>query len=292
MLRSIDVPCCSLPHRREDLWVIALICEDQESPFVTMTANLDVDLESGLASEKIQHPPAAVVHKRPSKRTRKSRPIPPRLISKTGMPVISAGKTNIFVVLISLYLTSMHRTCHVQLQHFARRFPTGHLLTPRVLRVHPCRPLAHSYSIICDVIWWKSNKAPLHHQFLVVTVAHQQLSENGSPVAMYDIYIERAGKAASFRGTAVQKITIAPAQPTSPYQENCRVLFGLIDAVPPLRRGIKSSLPGRCGIGVSAFEHEMDVKWCGPPAALWRIARYMNAIVNLAPQYRLASTNC
>jgi hypothetical protein len=90
--------------------VIVLICEDQKfPPFVTMAANLDVDLESGLASENIQRPPAAVVHEKPSiwgvKRTRERPSIPPRLISKTGMPVISTGERDIFVVLISLYLT-------------------------------------------------------------------------------------------------------------------------------------------------------------------------------------------
>jgi hypothetical protein len=75
-----------------------------------MVANLDIDLESGLASvsQKIQHPLAAVVHEGPSVRaklTGERPPIPPRWISKTGMPVISAGKHNIFVVLISPYPT-------------------------------------------------------------------------------------------------------------------------------------------------------------------------------------------
>ena len=131
--------------------VIVLICKDQKFPlreFVTMAANLDVDLESGLASENIQHFPAVIVHDKLSisgvKRTRECPSIPPRLISKTGMPVISTGKHNIFVMFISIYFTiSMHRTYHFRIQRFARRFPAGHLLTPRILRVHPCRPITH-----------------------------------------------------------------------------------------------------------------------------------------------------
>ena len=109
---------------------------------------------------------------------------------------------------------------------------------------------------------------------------------------MYDICIERVGKAGSyFRAAAEQKIAIAPARLEDPYRKNSKVLFGLMDAYPRLRRDIEGRLPGRC-VSASAFVDELDMKWRGPPATLWHIGRYVGAIVEVAPQYRLASTNC
>ena len=99
------------------------------------------------------------------------------------------------------------------------------------------------------------------------------------------------GQGLSSRGTAEQKITIAPAQPVKHYQENNNtILFGLTDAVPRLRRGNESHLSGR--YSVPTFVDELDIKWRGPPATLWHIARYVNVIVKSAPRYSLASTNC
>ena len=109
---------------------------------------------------------------------------------------------------------------------------------------------------------------------------------------MYDLRIERVGKGLSFRGTAEQKITITPAQPVKRYQEdNNTILFGLTDALPHLRRGNDSHPSGRY-TGVRTFVDELDIKWRGPPATLWHVARYVNVIVKSAPRYSLASTNC
>ena len=127
-----------------------------------------------------------------------------------------------------------------------------------------------------------------------ISCAYRHLLEasgNDRVAAMYDICIERVGKAVHFlRGTAEQKITIAPAQVEVPCRENNKILFGLIDALPRLRRDIKWRLPDQC-VSESAFVDELDMKWRRPVATLWHVGRYISAIVELAPQYRLASTN-
>ena len=108
---------------------------------------------------------------------------------------------------------------------------------------------------------------------------------------MYDIRVERVGKGVNVRGTAEHKITIVPAQPTKVYRANSRVLFGLTDALPHLRSDIEGSLPDEC-VSVSGFVDKLDDKWRGPPATLWHIARYVEAIVKLAPRYDLGIANC
>jgi len=123
--------------------------------------------------------------------------------------------------------------------------------------------------------WWESKRKPLHHQFLVLTVARRQASGNDCVAAMYDICIERVGKADSyFRASAEQKITIAPAQLEEPCRKNNKVLFGLFDALPPLRRDIKGRLPDQC-VSASAFVDVLDMKWRAPRNALahWSLCR-------------------
>ena len=118
--------------------------QDQRlSPPRTMAANPHVDLESGLAVEKIQRPSAAVVHERNQRGPTwwgKCRPIARLFISKIGMPVVFAREKKFTAVLIS----PCARTCQFRLPHFTKRLPSRHVLRQRLLRVHTYCPTPHS----------------------------------------------------------------------------------------------------------------------------------------------------
>ena len=186
---------------------------------------------------------------------------------------------------------SMSSTYQYRLPHFAERFPVRHFSDKGFSEFIDTAPSHLQNSFVCDMIWWQSKRAPLHHQFLVLTVAHQRVSENDCLVAIYDIRVERVGKGVSFHGTAEHRITIVPAQSATSYRKDSKLFFGLTDALPHLHRDTENDLPDQC-ISVSAFVDKLDKKWQGPPATLWHIARYVDAIVKLEPRYRLGSTNC
>jgi hypothetical protein len=141
-------------------------------------------------------------------------------------------------------------------------------------------------AIVLRVMWWRAKKVPLHHQFIVLTVSHSKAF--GEPPALYDLRVERVGKGISFRGLAEHKITSTLAQPLEAYTVTNDLMFGLLE------EDISAANPVKTGSFCTerAFLDALDDKWRGPPPTLWHTARYIESIVLLAPQYRLASTNC
>ena len=265
-----------------------------------MSVDLDVDLEKGLAADEVQAPLPAVVQERQRRGTaasgwatlatiHKPRWVTPRLISKTGMPDICAGKQFCNDAHVSLFQHS-ERTVS-DFEDSQNGFPLGTFSDEDFCERIRNAPSHVQNSVVCDVIWWRSNKPPLHHQFLILTVAHQQVFEKDHLITMYDIRVERVGKGVNVHGNAEHKITIVPAQLAKVYRDNSKVLFGLTDALPHLRSDIEGNLPDEC-VSVSAFVDKLDDKWRGPPATLWHIARYVDAIVKLAPRYDLGIANC
>jgi len=111
---------------------------------------------------------------------------------------------------------------------------------------------------------------------------------SGYPPVLYDLRVERVGKGIGLSGLAEHKITSSLAQPLGNYANGNELMFGLLaDDASALDNVEAGSFRTE-----SAFLDVLDEKWRGPPPRLWHIAQYVEHIVALAPQYRLASTNC
>ena len=121
----------------------------------------------------------------------KCRPIARRFISKTGMPVVFARQKMFTVVLISPVPEHVDSDFHIS----PSGFPLGTFSDRDFCEFIRTAPSHIQNSVVCDMVWWESKRKPLHHQFLVLTVAHRQASGNDRVAAMYDICIERVGKA-------------------------------------------------------------------------------------------------
>jgi len=140
------------------------------------------------------------------------------------------------------------------------------------------------------VMWWRARKSPLRHQFIVLTVScSSKTADNGNPPVLYDLRVERVGKGFGPQGLAEHKITSTLVQPLEHYTKTNELMFGLLAEEDASVLGAVK--PGSIHTK-SAFLDVLDDKWRGPPPTLWYIVRYIEYIVDLAPRYRLASTNC
>src|ERR1700733_3675563 len=146
-------------------------------------------------------------------------------------------------------------------------------------------------AVVRRVMWWRARKSPLHHQFIVLTVSYSSKTlGDGNPLVLYDLRVERVGKGFGSRGLAEHKITSTLMQPLEHYTRTSELMFGLL-AEDEDASALGAVKPGSIHTK-SAFLDVLDDKWRGPPPTLWYIARYIEYIVDLAPRYRLASTNC
>lgn len=144
-------------------------------------------------------------------------------------------------------------------------------------------------STVCNVTWWRSNKAPLHHQFVIITVASRP--EGASESVLYDLRLERIGKGVGFQSSAIHSITISRSEPLMQFEENSTLIAGLFrggeNGEHDAGRLVSPGIPT-----IAASTGTLDTKWRGPPAALSHVGHYVDAIVRLAPRYSLASSNC
>ena len=148
-------------------------------------------------------------------------------------------------------------------------------------------------STIRHLTWWMSNKGPLHHQFIILTVEHCHQGSLSQNPNLYDLRIERIGKGAGFRGLAEHKVTIAPAESFDHLLSDNTLMFGLYDA-PSSNTESRPTPPDEVPFphSCAAFRDALDDKWRGPTARLWEFSRYLETVVRLFPKYSLATTNC
>lgn len=143
-------------------------------------------------------------------------------------------------------------------------------------------------AVVCNITWWRAKRAPFHHQFIILTVVYRR--NPTAPIELYDLRLERIGKARSFQGVAEHRITVSIAQPLSHLKLDHTLLFGLLgagDAADWETLVTPETFPIEL-----AFRDDLDEKWQGPPATLTQIASYVEHIVRLAPHYSVTSTNC
>ena len=76
------------------------------------------------------------------------------------------------------------------------------------------------------MMWWRSKKSPLHHQFVVLTVAYSPTP--ATPPTHFDLCVECIGKGIGFRGIAEHKVTPTFAQPPEHYTADNELMFGLM----------------------------------------------------------------
>lgn len=148
------------------------------------------------------------------------------------------------------------------------------------------RPIQEA--VVCNITWWRANKAPFHHQFILLTVIYRR--DATAPVELYDLRVERIGKARSFRGAAEHRVTVSTAKHLSHLKLDHTLLFGLLGAEDMVDWETLVT-PETFPIQL-AFRDELDEKWRGPPATLAQVASYVEHIVLLAPRYNVTSTNC
>lgn len=157
----------------------------------------------------------------------------------------------------------------------------------------------------CCLSWWQSKIGKLRHQYLVLTVAHRP---HPGPYTFYDLRIERAGKGMGFRGTAEQRVTITRAQPLKHYSNlHNTLLLALVGTIESSSTDNEENATdsylrfndGSIGYirwdhygAVHCFQNPLDHRYRGPPLTLHHLASYILAIVQFAPRYSLASTNC
>lgn len=137
-------------------------------------------------------------------------------------------------------------------------------------------------SVVCGVTWWRAKKSPLHHQFVVLTI---KLGKT----ALYDLRVERIGKGIGLQGTAEHRITSTYGKRLEEYLEANELMFGML-GIEELRL-VFEDRPDSFYVA-PALVDQLDMKWRGPPATLWHVARYVQAVVKMAPRYKLSSTNC
>lgn len=165
----------------------------------------------------------------------------------------------------------------------------------------PRAPNRVQNAVVRHVTWWRSKKAPFHHQFVVLTFLCAPAERDGAvggggmngkggqPGALYDICLERIGKGMGFKALAEHRVTITPSKSLKTYGEGSTLLFGLISDDAAYLSQITTL--GSHTVPV-VFTDPLDIKWRGPPATLRHVAAYVYAIVHLSPRYSLASTNC
>lgn len=158
----------------------------------------------------------------------------------------------------------------------------------------PRAPKRVQNAVVRHVTWWRSKQAPLHHQFVILTLlcgpaGEESKGKGKQDGALYDICLERIGKGMGFKALAEHRVTITPSKPLTDYEDGNTLLFGLIsdDAA-----YLSQLTPPTSYTVPVPFTDELDIKWRGPPATLRHVAAYVHAIVHLSPQYSLASTNC
>lgn len=108
-------------------------------------------------------------------------------------------------------------------------------------------------------------------------------------MTLYDLRMERIGKGIGLRGTAEHRITSSYAKRFDHYLDANDLMFGML-GIDELELTAVDK-PGLVHIA-PAFVDVLDSKWRGSPATLRHVARYVEAIVKLAPRYKLSSTNC
>ncbi|KAF8307806.1 hypothetical protein DL93DRAFT_2171513 [Clavulina sp. PMI_390] len=152
-------------------------------------------------------------------------------------------------------------------------------------------PAAVRNATIVDATWWRSKRAPFHHQFIALTVAYYP--HESTRLFTYELILERIGKGRSFGQRAEHRVSIHQLSSLVHLAEANDLIFGLFDAESAPKSdllGVTKLLPY---ISITrASRDSLDEKWRGPPATLAHIARYVQHIVLFAPRYNLSSTNC